>query len=200
MISGWKCSAQLLDRLLVVDAEVVLERDDLLARGGTRAAGAPPCRVPDRGVHDVEDEDREDLDPPVEDVAVAAARGRRGSGARAFDARCSHAFVVSRLGGVADRLRVADRERRARRACSRPRACIRTRAGRRRSPARRLTPRRVQEQHERAFAHAEPAERDRQHLQHRAPRATNASTAAIGTGRSSARKMQRERSATTESW
>ena len=60
-----------LDRRFVEDAEVVLERDDVLARCGTRAGGWLPFEVPDRGVDDVEQEDREDLDPPVDVAAVA---------------------------------------------------------------------------------------------------------------------------------
>src|SRR5436190_7457760 len=85
-----------LDRRLVEDPEVVLERDDLLrvleGAGGVRAVG-----VPDRGVHEVEAEDREHLDPPVENVTVAeatpafhhrAAAGRRGLG-------IGHGCVVS---------------------------------------------------------------------------------------------------------
>ena len=42
MIERREVQRPLLDRLLVVDAEVVLERDDLLARGRTRAAVAAP--------------------------------------------------------------------------------------------------------------------------------------------------------------
>ena len=70
MISGRHPSAQCLDGLLVVDAEVALERDQL-ARVLERLVGVPVMQVPDRRVEDVEDDDREDLDPPVEVAAVA---------------------------------------------------------------------------------------------------------------------------------
>ena len=108
----------LLDRLLVVDAEVVLERDDLCfawsnACGG---AGAPAVDVPDRRVHDVEHEDREDLDPPVEDVPVAqaAAAAELAMSARL---RCSHGRSDARL--VACAASAARPRTPALRACSR---------------------------------------------------------------------------------
>ena len=77
-MSGVKCSAQLLDRRLVEDAEVVLERDDV-PRVVERVQRMAAVGVPDRGVHDVEREDREDLDPPVDVAAVAEAARRPSS-------------------------------------------------------------------------------------------------------------------------
>ena len=59
----------LLDRLLVIDAEPVLDRDDLPGvrkRGGRVRA----VQVPHERVHDIERQNREELDPPVENVAV----------------------------------------------------------------------------------------------------------------------------------
>ena len=62
-----------------------------------------------------------------------------------------------------------------------------------------LTPERVQEQHERTFAHAEAVERERQHLHHRDRGHVRERSPASGTGRSSVRKMSATVS-TTESW
>src|SRR5262245_5928666 len=60
----------LLERLLVKHADVVLDRDDLL---GVRVRGRWMCavEVPHERVDEVERENSKNLEPPVEDVAVA---------------------------------------------------------------------------------------------------------------------------------
>ena len=128
-----------------------------------------PVRVPDRRVHEVEDEDREDLGPPVERAAVAEppARpaARRCCGAVA--ACCVVSLTVARRPpAVAFCSRLPDGERRGAEHAH-DAACTRNQSRPTAIAWPLLTPERVQEQHERAFAHAEAAERDREHLQHR---------------------------------
>src|SRR5947209_5929631 len=62
----------LVDGLVVVDAEVVLERHDLarVVERVRRGVGAAAVQVSDRGIHGVEDQNREQLYPTIEDVSV----------------------------------------------------------------------------------------------------------------------------------
>ena len=89
-------------RLLVEDPESALQRDQVL-RVLERLGGVPVVEVPDRRVDDIEGEDREDLDPPIEVVAVAetsTARELATPGTLGFEERVVVLFLDDTHGWI----------------------------------------------------------------------------------------------------
>ena len=122
-----------------------------------------PCgaaHVADRRIDEVEPEDGEHLDPPVDACCRRGAAGRPSApglhpGVRhGATCRCFTRFAAARSRRSARR-DAHDHER------------PRTTGARRWRPDRRMHGEPVAEQHERTLAHTETAERDRQRLEHR---------------------------------
>ena len=186
MMSGLKCSAQ-----LWIVASWKMPRwcsSEMMcfALWNARERMAA-VRVPDRGVHDVEREDREDLDPPVEVRAVAeaaAALHRAALRVGAHDASPVDASSVSPSG-----VSLAGRSRRsARRACSRRTSdAVPEQAGGRRRARRR---RRGRTRNNTSAPSRTPSPPNEIGITCSIDTAgTNANAAAIGTSTSSARKI-----------